>query len=72
MFASIVRHLPPAAKYTLRLLEFLGPLSHTDIVKETMLSSRTIGNALSVLLENGLVKKEISKTDRRIKIYSMR
>ncbi|MBD3190908.1 MAG: winged helix DNA-binding protein [Candidatus Heimdallarchaeota archaeon] len=41
------------------------------ILKETMLSDRTLGYALETLLKEGLVVKKTDETDGRLRIYEI-
>jgi len=62
--------LPPSAKFVLKVLEYEGTLSQTDIIRKTLLPPRTVRYALSLLLRKGLIKeKELLGRDARRKIY---
>ena len=62
--------LPPSAKFVLKILEYEGALSQSDIVNKTLLPSRTVRYALSLLLKRGLIReKELLGRDARRKIY---
>ncbi|MHA1309491.1 MAG: MarR family transcriptional regulator [Candidatus Helarchaeota archaeon] len=61
--------LPPSAKFVLYILNLKGTISRKELINQTLLSSRTIGHALKILLENGLIRKErLVKKSRRDKI----
>ena len=63
--------LPPSAKLVLKVLEYHVTLSQKKIIDETNLPSRTVRYALSLLVAEGLVKKQISLRDSRQAIYSL-
>lgn len=62
---------PPSARFVLKLLEFEGPLTQQEMIRESGLSPRTIRNALSFLLAEGLVTKEPSLRDARQDVYTL-
>jgi predicted DNA-binding protein (UPF0278 family) len=49
--------LPPAAKFILYILEIKQCMNRGDIIKETLLPKRTVGSALTVLLEENFIRK---------------
>jgi NAD+ kinase len=65
------QELPPSAKLVLKVLEYHVSLSQKKIIDETSLPSRTVRYALSLLVSEGLVKKQISLRDSRQAIYSL-
>lgn len=72
-------NLPPSAKFVLYILSSKGAISRKELIDQTLLSSRTIGHALRVLLEEGYIKKEKlkkkhrrHKVDKRIVKYALR
>ncbi|MHA1231834.1 MAG: hypothetical protein ACTSRP_17475 [Candidatus Helarchaeota archaeon] len=61
--------LPPSAKFILYILNIKGSINRKELIEETMLSSRTVGHALKILLEYGYIRKErLVKKSRRDKI----
>ncbi len=68
---EIAHELPPSAKLVLKVLEYHGTLSQKRITDETSLPSRTVRYALSLLVAEGVVKKQISLRDSRQAIYSL-
>jgi len=74
----VIYNLPPSAKFILYVLNQDGPKSRKDIINITLLSSRTVGHALKLLLESNLVEKvkptkekPKSKIDNRIVKYRL-
>ena len=74
-----IYNLPPSAKFILYILNRKGETSRKEIINETLLSSRTVGHALKVLLDSNLVEKlkptirkhPKSRIDHRIVKYRM-
>ncbi|MBD3230437.1 MAG: hypothetical protein GF329_19815 [Candidatus Lokiarchaeota archaeon] len=81
LFASEFRDLyslPPSAKFVLYILTQKGSVCRKDLIEQTLLSSRTVGHALKVLLDHGYIEKQKPKkknrkhkVDKRIVIYSI-
>ncbi len=69
MLARDLLSMPPSAKLMLKTLEYEGPLNRRDILNKTLLPDRTASLALSILLERGLVKRKLSLSDGREKVY---
>lgn len=57
--------LPPSGKFVLYILNDQEIASRKQLVNQTLLSSRTIGHALKVLLNQGYIKKEKPKKKHR-------
>jgi DNA-binding MarR family transcriptional regulator len=55
----------------LKLLEYEGPLTQQEMIRESGLSPRTIRNALTFLLAEGFVTKEPSLRDARQDVYTL-
>ena len=70
--SPVLNEAPPSAKFMLKLLEFEGPLTQQEMIRESGLSPRTIRNALTFLLSQGLVTKEPSLRDARQDLYKLR
>ncbi|MEM1558011.1 MAG: ATP-NAD kinase [Thermoproteota archaeon] len=64
-----ISSLPPSAKLILKVLEYEGPLTQKDIVKKTMLPTRTVRHALAILVGNSFVKKKPLIRDSRQDLY---
>ncbi len=62
--------LPPSAKLILKVLEYNDQLTQKQIIEESMLPSRTVRYALSLLISEGLIQKHTSLRDSRQALYS--
>ena len=62
-FQHEVMRLGPSAKFVMYLLRQKGPMSRKRIISETMMPDRTVGFALKVLLQKGLIEKMNSFPD---------
>ncbi|MCF2143054.1 MAG: MarR family transcriptional regulator [Candidatus Heimdallarchaeota archaeon] len=71
MFASILRTMPPSANYVFYVLQQQGPMPRYRLLLETNLSDRTLGYALELLLEKGLVIRMLDSKDARIRLYAI-
>ncbi|BDR93257.1 winged helix-turn-helix transcriptional regulator [Vulcanisaeta souniana] len=64
--------LPPSAKFILKILEYEGQLTQKEIMEKTMLPSRTVRNALNILIRKGLIKRQvILRGNKEVAIYSL-
>ena len=70
--SPVLADAPPSARFVLKLLEFEGPLTQQEMIRESGLSPRTIRNAVTFLLSNGFVAKEPSLRDARQDVYTLR
>jgi NAD+ kinase len=68
---DVAHELPPSAKLVLKVLEYKGQLSQKEIIEETMLPSRTVRYALSLLMSEGLITKKLSLRDSRQGFYNV-
>ncbi len=64
--------LPPSAKLVLKVLEYQGAMTQKRIIEETNLPPRTVRYALSLLVSEAMVKKQISLRDSRQALYSIK
>lgn len=80
-YANIYRKLmglPPSAKFILYILhERREELSRKELINQTLLSSRTIGHSLKILLEHKLIERKKPRPkkgsyDRRIVKYVLK
>lgn len=62
---------PPSARFLYKLLEYEGPLTPSEMARESGLSSRTVRTALGHLTEFGLVVKRASLRDARTEVYDV-
>ena len=70
--APTLQEAPPSARFVLKLLEYEGPLTQQEMIRESGLSPRTIRNALTFLLKESFVAKEPSLRDARQDVYTLR
>ncbi len=64
--------LPPSAKFILKILEYEGQLTQKEIAEKTMLPSRTVRNAISILMRRGLIKRQvILRGNKEVVVYSL-
>jgi NAD+ kinase len=68
---SHMEDAPPSAKFLVKLLEYEGPLTQQEMIRESNLSERTVRNALHWLVANGLIAKEPSLRDARQDVYNL-
>lgn len=66
--------LPPSAKFILKILEYEGQLTQKEIIEKTMLPSRTVRNALSILIRKGLIQRQviIRGGNKEVIVYSLK
>lgn len=62
---------PPSARFVMKLLEYEGPLTQQEMIRESGLSPRTIRNAVTFLLSHGFVSKEPNLRDARQDVYRL-
>ena len=63
--------VPPSAKLVYKVLEYNGALTQKQIVEQSMLSQRTVRDALSRLREVGVVTEEVYIPDARQNLYEL-
>jgi NAD+ kinase len=66
---AVPNDAPPSAKFIFKILQYEGSLTQQEIVKSSMLPSRTVRSALQYLIKNGLITKQTSIRDIRQSIY---
>lgn len=66
-----LRALPPSAKLVAKVMEGTEPLTHAELVEETLLPDRTVRYALERLEGVGLVESRLSFRDARKHVYSL-
>jgi len=66
-----IQDAPPSAKLVYKVLEYNGGLTQKDIVEKSMLSQRTVRDALSRLDELGVVTEEVYIPDARQNLYTL-
>lgn len=67
-----LKEAPPSAKFVLKLLEYEGPLTQQEMIRESELAERTVRNAVHYLLEQGIIQREPSLRDARQDVYRLR
>lgn len=60
-----LREFPPSAKLVLKVIEFDGPLTQSELAVETRLPQRTVREAARRLEETGLVERRVYIPDAR-------
>ena len=64
-----LRELPPSAKLVARVLDDEAPLTHAELVEESLLPDRTVRYALERLEGAALVESRLSFQDARKRLY---
>ncbi len=67
----VLEDAPPSARFVLKLLEYEGPLTQQEMIRESGLSPRTIRNAVTFLQSHGFITKEPSLRDARQDVYTL-
>lgn len=63
--------VPPSAKLVYKVLEYNGGLTQKEIVEKSMLSQRTVRDALSRLREIDVVTEDVYIPDARQSLYML-
>jgi len=71
MSEQAIEDVPPSAKLVYKVLEYNGGLTQKGIVEHSMLSQRTVRDALSRLREIGVVSEDVYIPDARQNLYSL-
>ncbi|MFB6299747.1 MAG: MarR family transcriptional regulator [Halobacteriales archaeon] len=66
-----IEDLPPSAKLVYKVLEYNGSLTQKEIVARSMLSQRTVRDALARLQEVDAVNQEVYIPDARQNLYEL-
>lgn len=66
-----IENAPPSAKLVYKVLEYNGALTQKEIVDRSMLSQRTVRDALTRLRDIGVVSKEVYIPDARQNLYKL-
>lgn len=69
---DVVSDLPPSAKLIVKVLEYNGTLTQSELADKSRLSPRTVRHALKELDKAGVVDSEISLADARQQLYSLK
>jgi len=68
---SPVRELPPSAKLVAKELDHNDQLTQTELAEATLLSARTVREAVSRLEAVGAVESRVSFRDARKQLYTL-
>ncbi len=71
MTERTIADVPPSAKLVYKVLEYDGALTQKQIVEQSMLSQRTVRDALSRLRDIGVVSEEVYIPDARQNLYEL-
>ncbi|MDZ7702584.1 MAG: winged helix-turn-helix transcriptional regulator [Halobacteriales archaeon] len=71
MSERTIADVPPSAKLVYKVLEYNGALTQKQIVERSMLSQRTVRDALARLREIGIVSEEVYIPDARQNLYEL-
>ena len=66
-----IEDAPPSAKLVYKVLEYNGGLTQKEIVERSMLSQRTVRDALVRLRDIGVVTEEVYIPDARQSLYEL-
>ena len=66
-----IADVPPSAKLVYKVLEYNGSLTQKQIVERSMLSQRTVRDALARLREIDVVTEEVYIPDARQNLYKL-
>ena len=66
-----VRELPPSAKLVAKELDHADRLTQTELADATLLSARTVREAVSRLEAVGAVESRVSFRDARKQLYTL-
>jgi len=66
-----VRELPPSAKLVAKELDHTDRLTQTELADATLLSARTVREAVSRLEAVGAVESRVSFRDARKQLYTL-
>ncbi|MFB6352944.1 MAG: MarR family transcriptional regulator [Halobacteriales archaeon] len=71
MSEQTIEDVPPSAKLVFKVLEYNGGLTQKQIVEKSMLSQRTVRDALARLEAIGVVTEEVYIPDARQNLYEL-
>jgi DNA-binding MarR family transcriptional regulator len=66
-----VRDLPPSSKLVYKTLAWNGRLTQQEIIERSLLSARTVRDALSRLEEEAVVERDVYYRDARQNVYAL-
>ncbi|MGQ0536951.1 MAG: NAD(+)/NADH kinase [Methanobacteriota archaeon] len=62
---------PPSAKFVVKIIEYEGAMTQKELIKTSALTPRTVRNAVTYLLQHGVIGKEPNLRDMRLDVYSL-
>ncbi len=68
---TTIEDAPPSAKLVYKVLEYNGALTQKEIVERSMLSQRTVRDALTRLRELEIVSERVYIPDARQNLYEI-
>jgi DNA-binding MarR family transcriptional regulator len=68
---AAVADLPPSSKLVYKILEWHGRLTQQEIIEESLLSGRTVRDALDRLEDRGVVEAGVYYRDARQNVYTL-
>ena len=71
MSSRALEDVPPSAKLVFKVLEYNGALTQKEIVRRSMLSQRTVRDALARLREIDVVAERVYIPDARQSLYEL-
>jgi DNA-binding Lrp family transcriptional regulator len=67
----LIADAPPSAKLVYKVLQYNGSLTQKGIVQKSMLSQRTVRDAIDRLDELGVVRESVYIPDARQSLYEL-
>jgi len=69
--SQTIEDAPPSAKLVYKVLQYNGGLTQKGIVERSMLSQRTVRDAIDRLQTLGIVREEVYVPDARQSLYRL-
>jgi DNA-binding Lrp family transcriptional regulator len=69
--AQTIEDAPPSAKLVYKVLQYNGGLTQKEIVERSMLSQRTVRDAIDRLETLGIVREDVYIPDARQSLYEL-
>jgi DNA-binding MarR family transcriptional regulator len=63
--------LPPSSKLVFKTLEWNGRMTQQQIIEESLLSGRTVRDAIDRLEQRGIVERDVYYRDARQNVYTL-
>ncbi len=68
---EVVTDLPPSSKLVYKTLAWNGRLTQQEIIERSLLSARTVRDALSRLEDHDVVERDVYYRDARQNVYAL-